>query len=244
MVPLSEDAKILRELRTQVVKQTSPKDRRQVAEQVKAATAQAHAQQQAQTGGLSPVDGRILGPLKKKPSDDEIRRRHSGLEALSLIARRALVGLRRLRASEEMVIYDTAPLPNAEYMVTPLSLIGNPDGTADLLVTVVSSEVLIAADYTIHNASTTVGPADPTLSIVNIAKYMFLQNQGSNPIYVCVDGEYDPVTGLTTKNTTPANGTGMLLQGSGTLDISHLMKANPRLISPSGDQTVNIIISR
>ena len=243
---MSEDAKILRELKEQLAKQTAPKDRRQANKQVAAATAQARAHLQAETGGLSPVEGRIMGTLKQKPSDDMIRRRHSGLEALSLIARRALVGLRKLRDSDEMVIYDTAPLPNAEYMVTPLSLIGNPDGTADLLVTEVSSEIIVAADYTIGAGAggTEVGPADPKLSIVNIAKYMFLQNQGSDPIYVCVDGEYDPVAKTTKKNTTPASGVGVLLAGSGTLDISHLMRANPRLISPSGNQTVNVIISR
>ena len=202
---MSEDAKLLRELKAQVARQTAPKDKNKVAKQLVAAKAQAIAEQQAQTGGLSPVDGRILGTLKKKPGDDEIRRRHVGLEALSLIARRAIVGIRRLRPSEELVIYDTAPLPNAEYMVTALSLIGNPDGTADLLITELSSEVLIAADYTIHNISTEVGPADPKLSIVNFAKYMFLQNQGTGPIYVCVDGEYDPVKNTTTKNTTPVS---------------------------------------
>ena len=241
---MSEDAKILRELKEQLIKQTAPKDRRQASKQVAAATAQARAQQQAQTGGLSPVEGRILGPLKHKPSDDQIRRRHVGLEALSLIARRALVGLRKLRTSDEMVIYDTAPLPNAEYMVTPLSLIGNPDGTADLLITEVSSEILVAGDYTIHDVSTEMGPADPKLSITNFAKYMFIQNQGVGVMYVCIDGEYDPVAKTTTKNTTPASGTGIMLPGSGVLDISHLMKANPRLISPSGDQTISIVMTR
>lgn len=241
---MSEDAELLKQLRAQVLKQTAPRDRGRVAKEVAAATAKAYAEQQAETRGLTPVEGRILGPLKKKPSDDEIRRRHSGLEALSLIARRALVGLRRLRTSDELVIYDTAPLPNAEYMVTPLSLIGNPDGTADLLVSEISSEVVVAKDFTIKSNATEVGPEDPKLSIVNMAKYMFLQNQGTGPIYVCVDGEYDPVTKTTTKATTPASGVGTLLAGSGTLDISHLMKANPRLISPSGDQVVNVTISR
>lgn len=217
--------------------------RQKNAKKIDQASAQALKDQQAQTAGLSPMTGRVMA-MKETPSDKEIRRRHVGVEALSLIARRAIVGIARLRGSEELVIYDTAPLPNAEYMLTTLSLLKNPDGTADLLVSEVSSEVLIAADYTIHNSSTEVGPSDPKISITNVAKYMFIQNQGANPIYVCVDGEYDPVDKSTKKNTTPASGTGVLLAGSGTLDISHLMKANPRLISPSGDQTVNIIISR
>lgn len=241
-----DDKKIIRDLRAQVAKQTAPQNRARVARQIDAATAQQAKNNMLQTEGLSPVPGRIMGTLKQKPLDNEIRRRHVGMESLALIARRAIVGIRRLRASEELVMYDTAPLPNAEYMMTPLSLIGNPDGTADLLVTEVSSEIIIAGDYTIGAGAggTEVGPADPKLSIVNMAKYMFLQNQGNQPIYVCVDGEYDPVAKALTKNTTPASGTGALLGGSGTLDISHLMKANPRLISPSGNQTVNIIISR
>lgn len=244
---MSEDAKkTIRDLREQVRRTTAPENRKKVNAQIDAATAQAMKDQVAQTEGLSPVPGRIMGTLKEKPSDPEIRRRHVGLEALSLIARRAIVGIRKLRPSEELVIYDTAPLPNAEYMATPLSLLGNPDGTADLLITEVSSEVVIAADYTIGAGAggTTIGPADPKLSIVNMAKYMFIQNQGNQPIYVCVDGEYDPVKKALTKNTDPASGTGILLGGSGTLEIAHLMKANPRLISPSGNQTVNIIISR
>lgn len=238
-----EETKILKELKAQVAKQVPPQFRQKVAEQIDARAVQALKEERAQTEGLSPMLGRVMA-MKETPSDKEIRRRHVGVEALSLIARRAIVGIARLRESKQLVIYDTAPLPNAEYMLTTLSLLKNPDGTADLLITEVSSEVLVAADYTIHNVSTEVGPTDPKLSVVDFAKYMFIQNQGVGPIYVCVDGEYDPVTKQTAKNTTPASGIGTLLGGSGVLDISHLMKANPRLISPSGDQTVNVTILR
>ena len=238
-----EETKILKELKAQVAKQVPPQFRQKVAEQIDARAAQALKEERAQTEGLSPMPGRVMA-MKETPSDKEIRRRHVGVEALSLIARRAIVGIARLRESKQLVIYDTAPLPNAEYMLTTLSLLKNPDGTADLLVTEISSEVLVAADYIIHNTETEIGPSDPKLSIDNVAKYMFIQNQGTNPIYISADGEYDPVTKKTIKNTSPASGIGLLMTGSGTLDISHAMKANPRLISPSGDQTVNVIISR
>jgi len=238
-----EEAKILKQVKAQVARQVPSQFRQKAAKQVDQRTVQALKEQQAQTAGLSPMPGRVVA-MKETPSDKEIRRRHVGIEALSLIARRAIVGIARLRESAELVIYDTAPLPNAEYMLTTISLIKNPDGTADLLVTELSTEILLAADKTIGNSETDVGPADPKISITNIARYMTLQNQGAQPIYVCIDGEYDPVSKQTTKNTTPASGIGILLQGSGTLTIDHMMKANPRLMSPSGDQTVNVLIAR
>lgn len=238
-----EETKAFKELKAQVAKQVPPQFRQKITKQVDQRAVQALKEQQAQTEGLSPMPGRVMA-MKETPSDKEIRRRHVGREALTLIARRAIVGIARLRESAELVIYDTAPLPNAEYMLTTISLLKNPDGTADLLVTELSSEVLKQADFVIANTSTEIGPTDPPISITNMARYMTLQNQGTNPIYVCFDGEYDPVKKTWSKNTTPASGTGVLLQGSGTLQIDHIMKGNPRLISPSGNQTVNIIIAR
>ena len=200
------------------------------------------AERERETFPLAEVPNRITD-VKERPYEKEYRGRHVGYEALATIAKRALVGLSRLRDSKELVIYDTKPIPEGEYEIIPLSLIKNPNGTGDLLVTEVGTEFLYQADLVISAAGTTV-PISPDLSITNFAKYMFLQNQGSNPIYVCVDGLYDPVKGTTTKATTPAAGVGMLLQGSGILTVEHLMKANPRLISPSGNQTVNVVMTR
>lgn len=241
---MSEDkSKVVKELRRNVNRAVPPQLRGAAGKKIAKKVGQELSEEQRSHGPLTPVKGNIAD-VKLEPHDPTIRRRHVGREALSMIARRALVGLTKLKESRELVIYDTAPVPNAEYMLTPLSLLKNPNGTADLLVTMVSSEVLITANQTIAATSTEAGPSSPKLSIENIARYMSIQNLGSDPIYVCINGEYDPVKEELTKDTTPADGTGILLQGSGTLTVAHMIKANPRLISPSGNQVVNMWIAR
>ena len=195
-----------------------------------------------EVSGLTSVPTRVMA-IKEMPDQAESRGRFVGERALPLIAKRALVGLAWLRDSAETVVYDEAPIPSGEFAITPLSLIRNADGTADLLVTVLGQKFLAHADYTIHNTPTEI-PMDPPLSPDNIARYLFFQNQGNNPVYVCIDGEYDKITKTIKKGTTPASGVGLMLAGSGVYTDQFMMKANPRLISPSGDQTVNIVIQR
>lgn len=193
-------------------------------------------------GNLSPIpDGAM--DVKFKPQDKVYRGRHVGGDALAKVAQRGLVGVMRLRESAEFVLYDSKPLPEGEYAIIPLSLVKNSDGMGALLTADLSTEVLFQKDVVIHNASTEIDIA-PKLDKLNPARYLFIQNQGNDPMYVCYDGEYDAVKGTTAKNTTPASGVGQLLQGTGTLYAEHLMKANPRLISPSGDQTVNLMMWR
>jgi hypothetical protein len=196
----------------------------------------------AEYGNLSPVVDGIVDN-KERPSDKVYRGRQVGGDALAKIAQRGLVGVRRLRDSPELVVYDSKPLPEGEYAIIPLSLLKNLDGMGALLTADLSSEVLFQADMTVHNASTEV-LITPKLNKYNPGRYMHIQNLGIQVIYVCYDGEYDPDKDTTSLNTTPAAGIGQLLPGSGTCWAEHMMKANPRLISPSGDQTVNVMVWR
>ena len=200
----------------------------------------AHNNESIRENGLSIVKDGLMG-AKERPSDEMIRRKHTGREALNTIARRALVGLTKLNDSKEVAIFDDNPIPPGNYAVVPMSLLRNIDGSASLMVNDLTTKVLFAKDITVHNAVTTVD-VDPKISVISPARSLFIQNQGSDPIYVAYDGEWDSDKGELTKNSNPANGVGQLLQGSGTLNNAHLMKANPRLISPSGDQTVNVTI--
>jgi hypothetical protein len=203
----------------------------------------AHEQANARENGtLSPIKDQVVG-IKETPSDEMLRRKHRGQEALSVIARRALVGMAKLRDSQEVAVFDDSPIPPGEFTIVPLSLLKNSDGLASLLTADLSTDVLYQADLTIGNVSTTV-PVSPALSIMNQARYIFIQNKGSDPLYFCFDGVYDAGTKTLSKNTTPASGVGQLIQGSGSANNAHLMKANPRLISPTGDQVVNIVITR
>ena len=201
-----------------------------------------NARVKAEYGNLSPVIDGIVD-TKERPTDHVYRGRQVGGDALAKIAQRGLVGMRWLRESKELVVYDSKPLPEGEYAIIPMSLLKNLDGMGTLLTADLSSEVLFAKDMVVHNASTEIDIA-PKLNKYNPARYFYLQNQGSSSIYVCYDGSYDPDKNTTEGATTVANGIGQLIQGSGILNDSHVMKANPRLISPSGDQTVNVVISR
>jgi hypothetical protein len=192
------------------------------------------------TSPLSSLKDGIVG-FKETPSDEMIRRKHTGREAYSVIARRALVGLTKLNDSKETAIFDDFPIPAGNYAVVPLSLLKNIDGSASLMVNDLTSKVLYQQDMTVHNTVTTVD-VSPKISVLNAARSILVQNHGNQPIYVTFDGEYDPDTEILAKTTNPANGIGQLLQGNGILNNAHLMKANPRLISPSGDQTVNVVL--
>jgi len=197
----------------------------------------------AEYGNLSPVPDGILDN-KERPTDKVYRGRQVGGDALSKIAQRGLVGLRWLRASKELVVYDSKPVPEGEYAIIPLSLLKNLDGTGTLLTADLSSEVLFQANMTVHNSSTEIDIA-PKLNQYNPARYIFVQNMGNQPMYCCFDGAYDPDKGTyDAATTTPAAGVGQLLAGDGTLNNQHMMRANPRLISPSGDQTVNVVVCR
>jgi hypothetical protein len=196
----------------------------------------------AEYGNLSPVIDGIVDN-KERPTDKVYRGRQVGGDALAKIAQRGLVGMRWLRESKELVVYDSKPLPEGEYAIIPMSLLKNIDGMGTLLTADLSSEVLFAKDMVVHNASTEID-IQPKLNKYNPARYFYLQNQGASPMYVCYDGAYDPDKNTTEGATTVANGIGQLIQGSGVLNDAHLIKANPRLISPAGDQTVNVVISR
>jgi len=196
----------------------------------------------AEYGNLSPVIDGIVDN-KERPTDKVYRGRQVGGDALAKIAQRGLVGIRWMRKSSEFVVYDSKPLPEGEYAIIPMSLLKNLDGTGTLLTADLSTEVLFAKDMVVHNASTEID-IQPKLSMYSPARYFYLQNQGASPMYVCYDGAYDPDKNTTEGATTVANGIGQLIQGSGILNDAHVMKANPRLISPTGDQTVNVVISR
>jgi len=81
--------------------------------------------------GMAPMPVR---GVKETPYDPDIRGRHVGDKALTLIGRRVLVGLAKLGISEELDITDTAPLPPGEYATSPLSLLRTADGLANLRV--------------------------------------------------------------------------------------------------------------
>jgi hypothetical protein len=196
----------------------------------------------AEYGNLSPVIDGIVDN-KERPTDKVYRGRQVGGDALAKIAQRGLVGIRWLRQSKEFVVYDSKPLPEGEYAIIPMSLLKNLDGTGTLLTADLSSEVLFQADMVVHNASTEID-INPKINQYNPARYLYVQNQGGQPIYATFDGAYDPDKATTDGATVPANGVGQLLAGNGVINTQHMMKANPRLISPSGDQTVNVVICR
>jgi hypothetical protein len=105
-----------------------------------------------------------------------------------------------------------------------------------------TTKVLYQQNVVIHNAVTTIEVL-PELSLLNPARSLYIQNLGASSVYVTYDGEYDPDKRVLSKNTNPADGVGQLLQGTGIVCNLHLMRANPRMISPSGDQTVNVVIT-
>lgn len=70
--------------------------------------------------GMLPVLLRTLP--KESPPVPPMRGRHVGGQALAVLSRVPLVGLKHLRASSEFVVYDDQPPPSGEYAVQSLGV--------------------------------------------------------------------------------------------------------------------------
>lgn len=241
-----EDSKVLNELRRDLKKAVPVAYRDMTGKKLAKNIEQEDADEKKSLGQLSPMPGNIRA-FKEEPHDPTIRRRHVGDEAVTMIARRALVGLARLRTSRETVIYDNSPVPSGEYNITPLTLLKNKDGLASLLVVDVDQEVLHAAQLAVLKASATTVPCSPSLSIKSPGRHIRIHNQGLTTIYCTFDGEYDEDTNTTTGATTPSATAGVSILAGGVVELAFMMKANPRLISPTAagaNEPASIVITR
>lgn len=241
-----EDTKVLNELRRDVKKAVPMAFHDMTAKKMAKKTSEEDADEKRSLGQLSPMPDNIRA-FKEEPRDPTIRRRHVGDEAMSMIARRALVGLARLRTSRETVIYDNSPVPSAEYNITPLTLVKNADGLASLLVTDIDQTVLHAAQLAVLKASATTVPCSPALSTLRPGRHIRIHNQGLTTIYCTFDGEYDEDTAATTGATTPSATAGVSVLAGEVVELAFMMKANPRLIAPTAagaNEPTSILVTR
>lgn len=241
-----EDTKILRQIQRDVKKGVPEPLRGAVGEKLAKKAAQENEDEKKAYGQLSPMPGNIRA-IKQEPHDPTIRRRHVGDEAMTMIARRALVGLSYLRSSRETVIYDNSPIKQGEYNITPLTLLKNRDSLSSLLVTDLDQEVLHAAQLAVLKASATTVPCSPTLSVKSPGRHIRIHNQGLTTIYCTFDGEYDEDTGATTGATTPSATAGVSVLAAEVVELAFMMRANPRLIAPTAagaSEDANILVTR
>lgn len=241
-----EDTKVLKQVRRDIEKAVPKEFAALVGKKVEKKIRQEDADEKRSYGQLSRMPDNIQA-IKETPHDPTIRRRHVGNEAMSMIARRALVGLSWLRSSRETVIYDNAPVKTGEYNITPLTLLKNKDGLASLLVTELDQEVLHAAQLAVLKASATTVPITPALSTKSPGRKIRVHNQGLTTIYCTFDGEYDEDTQVTTGATTPSATAGVSILTGEVATIPFMMKANPRLIAPTAagaNEPANILVTR
>lgn len=241
-----EDAKVLKQIQRDVKKGVPEAFRGAIAKKLDQKTAQESEDEKRAYGQLSPMPGNIRA-IKEEPHDPTIRRRHVGDEAMTMIARRALVGLSWLRSSRETVIYDNAPIKTGEYNITPLTLLKNKDGLSSLLMTDLDQEVLHAAQLDVLKASATTVPCNPTLSVKSPGRHIRIHNQGLTTIYCTFDGEYDEDTNATTGATTPSATAGVSILTGEVVELGFMMKANPRLIAPTAagaNEPTSIVVTR
>ena len=241
-----EDTKVLKQLQREMKKSVPSVFAGAAAKKVDEKVQREVADEKRAYGQLSPMPDNIRA-FKEEPHDKTIRRRHVGDEAMTMIARRALVGLSWLRSSRETVIYDNAPIKTGEYNITPLTLLKNKDGLSSLLITDLDQEVLHAAQLAVLKAAATTVPCNPTLSVKSPGRRIRIHNQGLTTIYCTFDGEYDEDTQATTGATTPSATAGISILTGEVVTLAFMMKANPRLIAPTAagaNEPASIVVTR